>query len=389
MTSTLTDAGMDVLVRGGTDLMYVSLVARPGLDWSARSRLARTLTHGLAEAGVHSAHAHAGPEGIFVTMTGRSSSPAIDDLTHRLGQWRNRSRHSTVAAPSPPTSPAELVTALTFDSDDHGLRALGDDHLASVLQSLTFDVVVGGGAGTRDLGIARDKIHGAVNRGAHPAGTIVPRVAAHPAQTSRRWAQVPVRSSWVRWYRFIDAPSDDAERLARSLVNVAFGGVYGSHLVDYVRRKQGLSYSPQATLLQRDGRHLLVIDVQTTPGDEQACDAAIHTALTEFSTDPLLPAEPLSSHKPEFADKVLAAARYLLGRTIVDRDSLQSAVDERAAVIEGSLPSALDPTVTPEQLCEQAGAGALEHTLHNLYQPAGFNALVISPDPCTGKWDEL
>jgi hypothetical protein len=389
MTSTIADVDKDLLVRGGTDLMYVSLVARPGVDWSARSRLARTLNHGLAEAGVHSAHAHAGPEGIFVTMTGRSSRPAIDDLTDRLGRWRNNLNHTTVAPPSPPTSPAELVTALTFDTDNRGVGTPGDDELASILTSLTFDVVVGGGSGTDDLGNARDKIHGVVNCGAHPSGMIVPRVHLHPGQTSRRWAQVPVISSWVRWYRFVDAPRDDSERLARSLVNVAFGGVYGSHLVDYVRRQQGLSYSPQSTLLQRDGQHVLVIDVQTTPGDEEACDAAVHTALSEFSKNPLSVVDPLPSQEPEISEKVLAAARYLLGRTIVDQDSLQSAVDERAAVIEGSLPTALDTTVTPEHLCAQAGPGALEHTLRNLYQPTGFNALVISPKPCTGKWDEL
>ena len=83
------------------------------------------------------------------------------------------------------------------------------------------------------------------------------------------------------------------------------------------------------------------------------------------------------------------AARYLIGRTIVDRDSLQSAVDERAAIYEGSLDSALDTTGSPEDLVARADADTLTRTVETLYAPDGFGAVVLSPDRSNGKWVEL
>ena len=376
MTSLLTE---DVLVRGNTDLMYVSLVTTPAVGWGARSRLARTLTEGLHRAGIVSGRAHAGSEGIFVTATWRTDPRAVDELVSRLQKWRNMFDDNMIAPASPPTSPAELITALTFDAHDETDPTEGE--LTSILTTLSFDVVVGGGDCESALRSARDRIcdaaNTAVENGVKPKRESGRRTPRRPDVPTRRWAQVPVRSSWVRWYRFIDPPTDPGERLARSLVNVAFGGVYGSHLVDCVRRQRGLSYSPQSTLLQRDGRHLLVVDVQTTRGDENACDDAIRTALDQFA------------HRKLTRHRMVDAARYLIGRTIVDRDSLQSAVDERAAIYEGSLDSALDTTGSPEDLVARAGADTLTRTVETLYAPDGFGAVVLSPDRSNGKWVEL
>ena len=528
----------DVLVRGNTDLMYVSLVTTPAVGWGARSRLARTLTEGLHRAGIVSGRAHAGSEGIFVTATWRTDPRAVDELVSRLQTWRNTFDDNMIAPASPPTSPAELITALTFDAHDETDPTEGE--LTSILTTLSFDVVVGGGDCESALRSARDRIcdaaNTAVENGVKPKRESGRRTPRRPDVPTRRWAQVPVRSSWVRWYRFIDPPTDPGERLARSLVNVAFGGVYGSHLVDCVRRQRGLSYSPQSTLLQRDGRHLLVVDVQTTRGDENACDAHDETDPTEgeltsilttlsfdvvvgggdcesalrsardricdaantavengvkpkresgrrtprrpdvptrrwaqvpvrsswvrwyrFIDPPTDPGERLArslvnvafggvygshlvdcvrrqrglSYSPQstllqrdgrhllvvdvqttrgdenacddairtaldqFAHRKLTrhrmvdAARYLIGRTIVDRDSLQSAVDERAALYEGSLDSALDTTGSPEDLVARADADTLTRTVETLYAPDGFGAVVLSPDRSNGKWVEL
>ncbi|WP_207843732.1 insulinase family protein [Williamsia soli] len=382
MTTTEAVAAPDIPRRGGTDLLYVALVARPAVDWADRTRLARAMTLALHEVGLHAGRAVAGPEGIVVTCTSRAREWDIDILATSLTTWRERLHSTPVAGAQPPTSPAELITALTFDSVDDSAGPQREGRLAALLPTLVFDVVVSGGGNTGDLDAARDKICRALSTGvddqpplARPEESAAPETIPEPVAT-RRWARVPVRSSWVRWYRFLTPPADGSEQLARSLVNVAFGGVHGSLLVDLVRRERGLSYSPQSTLLHRDGRHLLVIDVQTTPGDESSCDAAIRTALETFS------AEPLSD------STMLAAASYLRGRTIVDRDHMQGAADERAAVLEGSLPSALDTSRTPAELCASAGT-AISRTLHDLYRPTGFHALVMSPNPCNGKWVEL
>ncbi|ORM37893.1 insulinase family protein [Williamsia sp. 1135] len=380
MTTTEASAAPDTLRRGGTDLLYVALVARPAVDWADRTRLARAMTLALHEAGVRSGRAVAGPEGIVVTCTTRAREPDIDIVAEALAAWRERLHAAPVSGPQPPTSPAELITALTFDcvADDSG--SPDDGLLAALLPMLTFDVVVSGGGGDDELRAARDKICRAVTDAVDDQPPLARReesvVPVPEPSATRQWARVPVRSSWIRWFRFLTPPADQSEQLARSLVNVAFGGVHGSLLVDLVRRQHGLSYSPQSTLLRRDGRHLLVIDVQTTPGNEDSCDEAIRTALEKFS------AEPLSD------STMLAAASYLRGRTIVDRDHMQGAADERAAVLEGSLPCALDTNRTAADLCTGAGA-AISRTLHDLYRPNGFHALVMSPNPSSGKWVEL
>lgn len=378
MRGTETSIDRNTLHRGGTDLLYVSLIARPAVDWPDRARLARTMTQALHEAGISAAHAHAGPEGLVVTCTGRARLPDIDDLTRSLTAWRSRLGTTPVCAARPPTSPAELITALTFDGIACRREPSEDRHLSALLRTMHFDVVVSGGRDADDLRRARVAICRALDTAAvEQSGVADARTPAAPDPTvSRRWARVPMRSSWIRWYRFLSPPADESEQLARSLANVAFGGVHGSLLVDLVRRQRGLSYSPQSTLLRRDGLHLLVIDVQTTAGDEDLCDAAIKTALEQFSSTRLSD------------DRVRAAARYLVGRTLVDRDSMQGAADERAAVFEGSLSSALDSSWTADDLCVAAGA-SLSPQIHDLYRPTEFSALVMSPNPGTGKWVEL
>lgn len=378
MSSLLTEPGRTVRL-GASDLRHVVLAARTGLRWSARRRLAAAMNVALHAAGLPHARARAGAEGITVALTVRTSEPEAAELVAGLTRWRSSLAATPIPPRLPPTSPAELVTALTFDD---GADDPAEGELRDALSSLALDVVVAGPMDDLGLDALRDQVARALATGRPDRAVPPPEQPAPPAPTGRRWARVSVGPAWVRWYRHLPPPADDTEHLARSLANIAFGGIQRSPFQELVRRQHGLSYAPQSSLTRLDGRHVLALDVPTAPGREDACDEVVAAALAEFAASPLS------------GQTLREAATYLLGRTVVDRDSLQGSAEERAAVLAGTMPGLFSTEPTADELCALARPDRAAGLARTIYQPAGFDALVVSPArPADAgpdrKWVEL
>ena len=357
---------------GATNLAHVRIVFRTRSPRRQRETSAAAMASTLRAARILVDSAGAGESSIFVDVTLRLTPSDISKLVEVLPSLCAANASVGDGPALPPLTPTDLATALIFDVGSNtaggGVNWSESDMPVQVFLSVSAD------EDATFVASLRERILGALQQ--EKVGEYASEQFENPGRVARQWVYLPgTETAHVRWYRFLTPPESSEEQLARSLANVLFGGVYHSQLVRRLRDQRALSYSPSSSLMSRDGRNAVVVDVSTSRGLEDDSDDAIREALDDFV-------------EMDIDDESLhLAKRYLRGRTIVDADSPAGALSLMSAAW-------LDPHLPTEHhdLAEHLSRvtlGAVSEAVRSIYRSTEFGALVLSGNEPLEKWTAL
>ena len=370
---------------GSTDQVLVQLVIRTGAAEDAtRQRIAELADATLRAAGVRHDCIRTTPIAVVIEVTSRLTGQPATELLAACERWRGLLT-SGIVLPAPhagPTrTPADLATALMVASPTNA-EARSDEVCHEVLTQADLVVFISGGGADHSDDSALTTCHSLLSAALRPARAAAPiRRQASNHQTAwvpqRHWYTVPgMTMPLVRWYRELPPAGSQVGHLARAVANICFGGVFGSQLVDVLRRQRGLSYIPQSSLVRHDGQDFLVIDVPTSPGLEIRCDEAVKDALDDFTRVALAD------------EKIRAGVRYLLGRTLVDRDSLAGILSETVSRFDGSDQWSTSETPSAMGLLDGLDPAIVREQIRNWYRAGGFSALILSGGRPPDDWKD-
>ncbi|MFI8569081.1 insulinase family protein [Rhodococcus sp. NPDC078407] len=367
---------------GTTTLLHFSWVL-PAADLMPTERTAIAYASGCALATVTTcaAAAQVRTTDTSVVMSVRTSAAGLSWVARILRDWRHETAENLArrARPGSPSGLVELADRLTViapgdnSSDTDSPDATDFGRSTQVLLGRDVLVHMAGGYGPDDLASFRDRVTialGPVLGTAVPvcSSMVVPRTAGRLRLPKSAWVALPGSGSpLVRLYTRTCVDSDD-QRVALSMANVLFGGVFDSALVRAVRRRSGLSYSCGSQLRSLHSVGMLVVDIRTGPGMELACVGAAAAAVDRFRESGVS------------AEDVDAVRQYLIGRAVVESDILPART-QNAAVGENPH-SVVDrlATVDTRDVAEQ---------IERHFRSDHFNRLVVSTASCPRGWKEI
>lgn len=307
---------------GPTDLTSISVViTTQPLSWAGRQEGLALLGAAWADAG---GVVRASPAGFVLELLVHHESADLGMLVNSIGGWRGRIVSADVSA-VPARSLHEIALALNLGERGEQLSAM------ELARAPAFVLVTGGrgrdeAASMERLDRLRTELAVAVG-GFHefPAGE--PRVSPDPADSAptSTWLQIPgLPAPFIRWYRLLPDAASAGRAVDRSVANVVFGGGRRSRLPTRLRSELALSYGPTSALTRIGVHDAIVIDVPTSQGLEEEVNTAVAQLLRDTAAFPIA--------EREFA----AAQSHLLGRMVVDFDSVQNANTAAVAALDGS-----------------------------------------------------